>query len=161
MQINFAYDLTGTNVTGSAIGRPPDTNQGWGKADLTRAFMTDARYDWANEESNTLITSSGSSVYFPSIVGTYTIKDTSKPVRITLVWTDQFASTLTGTALVNDLNLKVWMATGGEYALGNDFNTTTGRSNIHTSGGTPMPRTTLNRLSSHTLMSVPPTSWWR
>lgn len=130
MQINFAYDMTG-----AGLGRPPDTRQGWGKVDLKRAFQTDGRYDWDNQDSYTLLTSSGSSQYFPSIVGRYRMKDLKAPVRITVVWTDRFSSMLTSTALVNDLNLKVHMYGTGTYAIGNDFNPATGRSTIYTAGG--------------------------
>jgi Subtilase family len=49
MQINLARDL-------KYAGRPPDPKQGWGKTDLERAFATDGRYIWNNEEPNTLLT---------------------------------------------------------------------------------------------------------
>jgi hypothetical protein len=132
MQINFAYDLTGAN-------RPPDPAQGWGKADLTRAFATDGRYSWADEGMSTLLTTAGQTIFLPNgPTSGYQIRDTSKPVRVTLVWTDAPSDNVYGgNALVNDLDLTVRMlgAGNGKYALGNDFNSSTGRSNVRNPGG--------------------------
>lgn len=134
MQINLASDLSGA-------GRPPDSRQGWGKADLTRAFATDNRYIWNNEEANTLVTASGQRVLLPAGTGTgYRIKDTNRPVRVTVVWTDAAGDPESLIALVNDLDLTVYMRAAGRYALGNDFNTMTGRSNVRTTSGTPNSR---------------------
>jgi hypothetical protein len=133
MQITLAYDLSGT-------GHPPDAAQGWGKVDLTRAFATDGRYWWDNEGTDTLLTTvpGHQTAYLPNGPGTsYRIKDTSKPVRVTLVWTDYPGNPGTGPALVNDLDLTVRMfgSGNGKYALGNDFNAGTGRSNVRNPGG--------------------------
>jgi len=126
MQINFARDLTG-----SGLGRPPDAKQGWGKADLTRAFDPTAAFVWKNEEQT--ISSTGGLVQLPAPDNRYRIKDLTKPAKVTLVWTD--APGTPGAALMpaNDLDVTVKFhgASGnGKQALGNDFNTTTGRSNI-------------------------------
>ena len=63
-------------------GYVPDAYQGWGKVDLARAFKTDGRYAWANQEY--LLTSG--SLTFQS--ATLAVKNASRAVRITLVWTD-------------------------------------------------------------------------
>lgn len=122
MQINFAYDLP---------TRPhaPEAQQGWGKVDSTRAFKTDGRYIWSDQALT--VTPSTSIVWLPSLFGNYTIKDTSRPVRITLVWTDRAGANGANPALVNDLNLIVFSTGSGATAVGNSFNSTTGRSNVY------------------------------
>ena len=129
MQVTLARDLTQT-------GRPPDTKQGWGKADLTRAFATDGRYVWNNEYSNTLMTQVGQIVTLPTSPGSgYRIKDTTKPVKITVAWTDASGDPTVNVALVNNLDLTVRIG-GGRFAIGNDFDVSTGHSNIRVPGGT-------------------------
>jgi hypothetical protein len=134
MQITLSRDLTG-----SGLGRPPDARQGWGKADLSRAFDPNVGYVWNNEDSSSLINFSGQTVYLPSLSNRYRIKDQTKPVKVTIVWTDAPGSPGQSPALRNDLDLSLRFhgANGdGKYALGNDFNTAIGRSNIRTTGGT-------------------------
>jgi hypothetical protein len=138
MQITLARDLSGPEP--GRPGRPPDARQGWGKADLERAFANDGRYVWENESATTLVTLvTQPPVRFPGpSAGGYRIKNATQPVRITLVWTDAPGNPGTGPRLVNNLDMVVRMqgAAAGKYAIGNDFNFSTGRSNIHTSGGT-------------------------
>jgi hypothetical protein len=134
MQITLAKDLS------PFTGHPPDSGQGWGKADLTRAFDPQGGYVWNNEGVDTLLTSSGQPVEFPAGGGQYQIKDTIKPVKVTLVWTDDDGTPGADNALVNNLDLTIdFQGTGGagKFALGNDFNTDTGLSNIRTSPGGP------------------------
>lgn len=134
MQITLARDLTG-----AGLGRPPDAKQGWGKVDLTRAFDPAGGYVHNNELANTLLTTSGQIAYLPSVSNRYRIKDLTKPVKVTVVWTDASGSPADSFPLRNNLDLTVRFhgASGnGKYALGNDFNPTTGRSNIRTVGGT-------------------------
>jgi hypothetical protein len=121
MQVNFAYDLP-------TRPRAPELQQGWGKVDATRAFKTDGRYKWVDQSS--VLTPASNIVWFPSILSWYNFKDTSRPVRITLVWSDRFAATNANPALVNDLNLIV-SSSSGRTAVGNSFNATTGRSNTY------------------------------
>lgn len=138
MQITLARDLSGPEP--GRPGRPPDSRQGWGKADLERAFANDGRYIWDNESATTLMTLiTQPPVRFPGpSAGGYRIKDATQPVRITLVWTDAPGNPGTGPRLVNNLDMIVRMqgAAAGKYAIGNDFNLSTGRSNIRISGGT-------------------------
>jgi hypothetical protein len=121
MQVNFAQSMP-------TLAAAPETRQGYGKVDLTNAFKTDGRYAWADQ--TTVLTPSNSMVWLPALTGTYTIKDTTKPVRVTLVWTDRAAEPLATNALVNDLNLIV-QGTSGTVAIGNDINPTTGRSRTY------------------------------
>lgn len=121
MQVNFARSL-------GTLAPAPQINQGYGKVDLTNAFKTDGRYAWADQAN--VLTPANSIVWHPALTGTYTIKDTTKPVRVTLVWTDRAAETNAATALVNDLNLIV-QGTSGTVAVGNDINPTTGRSRTY------------------------------
>ncbi len=94
-----------------------------------------------------LLTASGQRALLPAGAGTgYRIKDTSRPVRVTVVWTDAPGDPEVSVALVNDLDLTVYMRATGRYALGNDFNTTTGRSNIRTTGGTPNNRDNVEQI---------------
>jgi len=74
----------------------------------------------------------------PSPSSGYRIKDTTKPVRITLVWTDAPAAESADVALKNDLDLTVrfqGFSGAGSYMIGNDFDPTTGRTRVRTSGG--------------------------
>ncbi|MEP7227808.1 MAG: S8 family serine peptidase [Gemmatimonadales bacterium] len=127
MQITLARELTGS-------GHPPDSKQGWGKVDLQRLFAPNAAFVASNEEPTTLLSVQGQSVFLPGSAGAgYRIKDTSQPVRVTIVWTDRFGTPATDGALVNNLDLTVQMQGGGvgSYFLGNDFNSA-GHSNIRT-----------------------------
>jgi hypothetical protein len=104
--INSASYLTGENAGGDL----PHTRQGWGLANLTRAF-DDARRSLTDQ--TTLLTESGQ---------TYTLQgsiaDRTRPLRITLAWTDA-PGQLTGAAIVNDLDLEINI--GGTIYRGNNF----------------------------------------
>ena len=52
-----------------------------------------------------------------SFLRSYSVADTSRPVRITLAWTDPPPATVTGNAFVNDLDLEV--SAGGRTYHGN------------------------------------------
>jgi hypothetical protein len=137
MQTNLALDLyPGGRSPSPTVIHPPDLFQGWGKTDLTRAFKTDGRYLWNDQVAANILTPSKPLVFLPSVLGKYQIKDSTKPVRVTLVWSDAPGSTAGGTALVNDLNLIVNAGGVAVFCLGNDNNLSTGRCNVHASGGT-------------------------
>ncbi|QQE76304.1 S8 family serine peptidase [Brevibacillus composti] len=82
--------------------------QGFGRANLRAAIETDFV-----DEKEGLLTGEGA---------TYTVevKDRSKPLAITLAWTDHPPSLAANRALVNDLNLTVTAPDGQTYN-GNDF----------------------------------------
>ena len=118
MAVTFATDLyPGGRAPSPAVGHAPNRYQGWGKTDLTRAFKTDGRYYWADQAS-TLITAPA--IGLPPI--SLTIKDTTRPVTVTLAWTDPPGATGTGKALVNDGDLLVCGAScRTEQFHGNQF----------------------------------------
>jgi hypothetical protein len=89
----------------------PSDNFGWGDVDLGLAFDGLPRL---LVDQTQIFNSSGSSYTYP---GTLSVYDTTKPLRVTLVWSDAPGNT-TGNAYVNDLNLTV--TAGGTY-LGNVF----------------------------------------
>lgn len=92
--INSATYLTGENAGGDL----PAPRQGWGLVDLSRAFDDTPRRLIDQTE---LFVESGQSFEWKG-----SIADRSKPVRVTLAWTDAPGS-LAGAALVNDLDLEV------------------------------------------------------
>ena len=120
--MNSARYLTGV----SANDTLPSPNQGMGELDLGVAFDGTARVlrDQLPEDK---FTATGQANSF-----TGTIIDTGKPFRVTLVWTDAPGSTMSGTALNNDLDLTVTV--GGTAYKGNVFSgatSTTGGSADH------------------------------
>jgi hypothetical protein len=105
--LNSASYLTGENAGGNL----PGERQGWGLANLSRAF------DGAKRElvdQTKLFTESGQTF---EIQGS--IADRSAPLRVTLVWTDAPGS-LIGPAIVNDLDLEVTIG-GVTVYRGNRF----------------------------------------
>lgn len=126
MQVNFAEPLP-------SVAKNPTTQQGFGRIDLTQAFKTDSRYIRLDQSASRLLTASGAFQAFPCLGCYYTIKDTTRPVTITLVWTDAAGEPTAGRSLVNDLDLVVSSASG-KFAYGNDISATTGRSVVRTTG---------------------------
>ncbi|HXI93363.1 MAG TPA: S8 family serine peptidase [Blastocatellia bacterium] len=105
--LNSASYLSGENAGGSL----PGERQGWGLANLSRAF------DGAKRElvdQTRLFTESGQTF---EIQGS--IADRSAPLRVTLVWTDAPGS-LIGPAIVNDLDLEITIG-GVTVYRGNRF----------------------------------------
>ena len=105
--INSTSYLTGDNAGGNL----PSGRQGWGLADLARAFDDTKRQ---LVDQSLLFTESGQSY---EIEGSLT--DRSQPLRVTLCWTDAPGS-LAGAALVNDLDLEVTVG-GVTLYRGNHF----------------------------------------
>jgi hypothetical protein len=92
--INSATYLTGEHAGGDL----PAPRQGWGLVDLGRAFDNAAR---KLIDQTHLFTESGQSFEVRGSVA-----DRSRPLRVTLAWTDAPGS-LAGAAIVNDLDLEV------------------------------------------------------
>jgi hypothetical protein len=113
MEITLARSL----LPNTTYGFPWQYQQGWGRLDLTNAFKTDGRYMW----NSGTVTSTATDVRL-----NYTIKDLSRPVTVTLVWTDFPGTTSASQALVNDLDLKV--TSNRHYFYGNNFDPVSGRS---------------------------------
>jgi len=133
MLINSAWDIFGGKHSGSTIGHiPSPADQGWGKVDLARAFPSQGNY--FDLDQTWLFPSSGSNTYLRY----FTIRDASRAVRVTIVWTDKEAGLNASPALVNDLNLVVASPAWTAFFVGNSFNPNTGRSYIYPSGQ-PLP----------------------
>jgi hypothetical protein len=105
--INSASYLTGENAGGNL----PSERQGWGRANLSRAFDDAKR---ALIDQTQLLTESGQAF---EIQGS--LADRSLPLLVTLAWTDAPGS-LAGAALVNDLDLEISVG-GATVYRGNNF----------------------------------------
>ncbi len=107
--INGAVDMVG----GSGVsGNIPNNNQGWGRVDLDNVIRTGVASLYEDQE--TLLGSTGESQTI-----TVGVPDPSRPLKVTLVWSDAAAAINANPALVNNLDLNV--ATGGQTYLGNVF----------------------------------------
>lgn len=104
--INTAQEMNGVN-TSTAI---PNGNEGWGRLNMKYMLNTGVPTLYVNQEI----------VYSNPGVGQFmigTVADSTKPVRITLVWTDPPATA--DPALVNNLDLQVNV--NGTFYRGNVF----------------------------------------
>jgi hypothetical protein len=104
--INGAVEVTGTG----ALTARPNGSEGWGRLNLKNVLNTGAAISYIDQ--NTVFNSIGEARNF-----TGTVSDTSRPVRVSLVWTDPPAAS--DPALVNDLDLEV-IVSGNKYR-GNVF----------------------------------------
>jgi hypothetical protein len=116
--INTAQEMNGLTTNTAAI---PNGNEGWGRIYLKNMFNTGVPIKYVNE--TVAFSNAGESVVY-----TGTVANSSKPFRISLVWTDPPG---TGNpALVNNLDLTVTV--GGSTYRGNVFSggsSTTGGAN--------------------------------
>jgi hypothetical protein len=97
---NSATDVVGGVGVG---GNFPNSNQGWGLGNIPRLLDGGPRVLLDQE---TTFGASGD-----SFSRTLTVQDSSKPVRVTLAWTDA-PGPLVGTSYVNNLDLAVTAGTG-------------------------------------------------
>lgn len=104
---NSSSYLTGQNAGGNL----PGERQGWGRVNLSRAF-DDAKRILIDQTQ--LFTESGQAF---DVQGS--IADRSRPLRVTLAWTDAPGS-LIGPAIVNDLDLEITVG-GITIYRGNNF----------------------------------------
>jgi hypothetical protein len=105
--LNSASYMTGQNAGGSL----PGERQGWGLLDLSRGFDDSKR---VLIDQTQLFTASGQTL---ELAGS--IADRSRPLRVTLAWTDAPGSLL-GPAIVNDLDLEIVVG-GVTVYRGNNF----------------------------------------
>ena len=125
---NSATDLVGgDDGAGGANTNVPNQTQGWGLPSLTRALDNGPRVFRDQED---VLRASGEQRNY-----VVDVQDTTKPVRVTLAYTDTFGPT-TGAAFVNDLNLTV--AAGAGTFKGNVFD---GGQSV--TGGSADPRNNL------------------
>ncbi|GAB4177010.1 MAG: hypothetical protein Kow0020_12960 [Wenzhouxiangellaceae bacterium] len=113
--INSAVPVGGTP--------PPNNDSGWGRIHL--GTLLDQGLSFEFWDQSTLFTASGQS--FETTVG---VVDPSKPVKVTLVWSDAPGAVGANPALVNDLDLIV--TSNAQTYLGNNYS-----GGISVPGGTP------------------------
>ena len=102
--LNTGQEMNGVGTSSLQI---PNGNEGWGRINL-KLMLNSVPTLRINEEHN--FTSPGTSVAFLG-----TVADSTKPVRVTLVWTDPPG--VSDPALVNNLDLQVNV--GGTFYRGN------------------------------------------
>jgi len=123
--VNAAADIAGgSNGNGSTIAGLPNTDQGWGRVDVGELLDGTPR---EFRDQTDLLGASGA-----SLVKSYAVQDTGKPVKVTLAWTDPPGPTV-GNAFVNDLDLVV--SAGGRTYKGNVF-----AGGLSITGGSADPR---------------------
>ncbi|HET8821756.1 MAG TPA: S8 family serine peptidase, partial [Thermoleophilaceae bacterium] len=111
IMVNTATDVAGgSNGKGGTTANAPNGDQGWGRINLGSALDSTTRSFW---DQKIVLRETGEEVG-----RTYAIADGSKPLKLTLAWTDPPGPTL-GNAFVNDLNLVV--EAGGSSYKGNVF----------------------------------------
>lgn len=95
VMVNSAVNMTGTDIDAPL----PSTGQGWGRIHLdnTLYFSGDDQLLIIEDDQVGLQTGESTSYSFFS--------DSSKPLKVTLVWTDYYPSLSSATQLVNDLDL--------------------------------------------------------
>lgn len=98
--INTAQEMNGTS-TGTAI---PNGNEGWGRINMKYMLNTGVPMKHVNQ--TTAFTDPGNSTTFTGTVGNAT-----KPVRVSLVWTDPPGAPNANPALVNNLDLTITIGT--------------------------------------------------
>ena len=112
--VNGAVDLAGgKDADGKTMSHIPNNQQGWGRINLENVFgVTEKHY----LDQSVLLGSTGE-MYSTTVQPV----DPSKPVKVTLVWTDAPGHGLGGDtpAWVNDLDLRV--TAGTTTYLGNSF----------------------------------------
>jgi len=123
MLVNGAVDLAGgSDGNGGTLANIPNNNQGWGRVDLGNMLLqtADRGPKILFDRDLEAFTDSGQSLELQ--VG---VVDTSKPLRVTLAWTDANGGIDQNPALVNNLNLEVQeILTGdqlGQLFKGNVF----------------------------------------
>jgi subtilisin family serine protease len=103
--VNSATDMGPADI--------PNRNEGWGRVNLGQLFDPSAQRVYVNESVTLTDLGQSHSVNVAPA-------DPSKPMKVTLVWTDVPAEAGAEFALVNDLDLEVIDATGVSYH-GNNF----------------------------------------
>jgi subtilisin-like proprotein convertase family protein len=106
--INTATDLAGgDNGKGTTIAPGPNADQGWGRVNIGNALDATARV-FRDQRPEDLLQSTGQ-----SRVHTFSVPDPTKPVKVTLAWTDD-EGPIVGDPVVNNLDLQV-SARGNSY----------------------------------------------
>lgn len=111
------------SATTLANSPPPNNDSGWGRVDLSTIVDDGLLFEFWDQD--TILNASGEN--FTRTVG---VVDPSKPLKVTLVWSDAPGAQGANPALVNDLDLSV--ETGGSTYLGNVY-----AGGFSQTGGTP------------------------
>ena len=131
--VKAAILLTGQEMGGVGATSPlPNGDEGWGRANMKFMLNTGVATGYVNQ--TTAFTDVGNS---STIVGT--VADATKPVRITLVWTDPPGAPNANPALVNNLDLTVTV--GANTYRGNVFS-----GGSSTTGGTADTRNNIENV---------------
>ncbi len=104
--INTAQDITGAAPI-------PNFDEGWGRINLQNLFEADTPFEFFDQE--TVLDNTNET--WEITVG---VVDVSKPLKVTLVWSDAPGAIGANPALVNNLDLEV--VNGSDTYLGNSFN---------------------------------------
>jgi serine protease AprX len=103
-----------------------DSNQGWGRVNLSRSLLeTDGRKVWGEDQQHLLTTGQSVDYYF-NVTAT-------KELRVHMAYTDPGASPMASKALVNDLDLVAFAPNGTAYNgshFVNDYSATGGSSDV-------------------------------
>ncbi len=110
---NTAQDMKGgSDGASGTLASIPNAQQGWGSVNLSN--LVEMKESLFTLDQTEVFTASGQ-----SWSQTVSAADSSKPLKITLVWTDAPASPLANPAIVNDLDLTVTQ--DSTTYLGNHF----------------------------------------
>ena len=110
--VNTAVDVAGGNSgKNSSIPAAPNSDEGWGRVSIGAALDATQR-EYLDQSATNTLDANGQSV-----LRSYQVDDTAKPVRVTLAWTDPPPAAVMGNAFVNDLDLEV--SVGGRTYRGN------------------------------------------
>ncbi len=103
---------TAVDITDNASGPIPNFNEGWGRINLKNLFQPETPFELFDQQN--VLNNSGEQ--WQTTVG---IVDPSKPLKVTLVWSDAPGAVGANPALVNNLDLEV--SSGSNDYLGNVF----------------------------------------
>jgi hypothetical protein len=118
--INGAEDLRGGVVGASGIQTPiPNYNQGWGRVNLNNIVL-----DYPQSDRGPRLCVNHAAPFTANLQKrAYQVApaDETRPLRVTLVWTDAPAAQNSNPARVNNLNLAVKKLPDGPTFKGNNF----------------------------------------
>jgi subtilisin-like proprotein convertase family protein len=140
IMVNTATDVVGgSNGKGGTTANVPNGDQGWGRINLGSALDATTRSFW---DQKIVLRETGE-----ELRRTYDVANGSKPIRVTLAWTDPPGPTV-GNAFVNDLNLVVEaggntykgnVLSGGQSVVGGSADPRNNIENVYLPAGTTGP----------------------
>ena len=123
--------LANTAIDITSVPAIPNTREGWGRINLRN--ILESEVDFAYWDAQHIFDNTGEE--WTITVG---VDDPSKPLKVTIAWTDAPGAVGANPALVNNLDLEV--VTAGQQYFGNDFS-----GGVSTTGGS---RDVLNNLEN-------------